>query len=194
MKIVSMILVAAVSAAAAAPTLVAQEKPTRSGFGFSLGLGQGSTGVTCDGCEQYEEDRLSGLTGYVRIGGYVNPKFFVGVEGTGWMKNSNSLDRRIAAVSVVFLGYPSMTGGFFVRSGAGVIRAVIEDGTNSAVGEGLSWQLGVGYDVPLGVRVAFTPFLTYVQSMQTALDVNGIATDFTINPNILQGGIAITLP
>jgi hypothetical protein len=193
MRVTPLLLVAAIGAAAITPTVGAQEKPSREGFGFSLGLGQGSTGVTCQGCEQYEEDRLNGLTGYVRIGGYVNPKFFVGVEGTGWMKNSNSLERRIAAISAVFLGYPSATSGFFVRSGAGMIRAVIEDGTNNAVGEGLTWQLGVGYDFPIG-RVAFTPFLTYVQSMQTALDVNGIATDFEINPNILQGGVAITIP
>jgi hypothetical protein len=193
MSVTPLLLVAAICAAAITPAAGAQEKPTRQGFGFSLGLGQGSTGVTCQGCEQFEEDRLSGLTGYVRIGGYVNPRFFVGVEGTGWMKNSNSLERRIAAISAVFLGYPSATGGFFVRSGAGMIRAVIEDGTNNAVGEGLTWQLGVGYDFPIG-RVAFTPFLTYVQSMQTALDLNGVATDFEINPNILQGGVAITIP
>jgi hypothetical protein len=184
---------AAVVLEVAAQSAIAQDKPTRSGFGFSLGLGQGSTGVTCDGCEQFEVERLEGLTGYLRLGGYVNPKFFVGVEGTGWMKNSDGVERRIAAASVVFLGYPSQRAGFFVRSGFGVIRAVIEDPNVGLVGEGLTWQFGVGYDIYLG-GPALTPFVTYVNSSQVALDVDGIASGFNINPNILQLGLAITIP
>lgn len=187
------VLFAAIIGAVVVQSAGAQEKPVRSGFGFSFGLGQGSAGVVCEGCEQFEEDRLNGLTGYIRLGGYASPKFFTGVEGTGWMKNSDGLERRIAAISVVFLGYPSATGGFFVRSGAGVIRAVIEDPTVVAEGNGFTWQVGIGYDFPFGT-VAITPFLTYVNSMQVALDINGVSSGFNLNPNILQGGVAITLP
>lgn len=193
MRILSTTLLCAAIIASPAQMADAQQKPVRSGFGFSLGLGQGSTGVTCQGCEQLEEDRLSGLTGYVRFGGYASPKFFVGVEGTGWMRNSDGLERRIAAISVVFLGYPSVTGGFFVRSGAGMLRAVIEDPNIVAEGNGFTWSLGVGYDFPLG-GAAFTPFLTYVNSMEVALDINQTSTGFNLNPNILQGGVAITIP
>lgn len=187
------LLVAAVIGTTAAQVATAQEIPVRSGFGFSLGLGQGSTGVTCKGCEQFEEDRLSGLSGFVRIGAFVNPKFFVGLEGTGWMKNSDGLERRIAAISAVFLGYPSATGGFFVRSGGGMLRAVIEDGTNVAVGEGLTWNVGVGYDIPVG-SIALTPYVTFLNSMNVALVLNDVSTDFDINPNILHAGIALTIP
>lgn len=189
----STLVIAALVALTATDSLRAQAaQATRSGFGLSLGLGSGSTGVTCKGCESLEEERLNGLSGYFRMGGYASPKFFVGAEGTGWMNNSDGLERRIAAVSVVFLGYPSVTGGFFVRSGAGVIRAVIEDADNSAVGEGYTWQIGVGYDIPFGAA-ALTPYVTYLNSTEVRLSINEIDTGFNLNPNILQVGLAITL-
>lgn len=188
------LLVAVLIATASAHQLSAQAvQASRSGFGMSLGLGNGSTGVRCDGCEQFEEPRVNGISGYLRLGGHVSPRFFVGVEGTGWMKNSDGLERRIAAVSVVFLGYPSPTSGFFVRSGAGGIRAVIEDPSVVAEGDGLTWQVGVGYDIGFGA-VALTPYVTYVNSTQVALTINGASTDFHVNPNILQVGLALTLP
>lgn len=196
MRLITSTLLAAATLAAFAPASPAnaQQKPVRQGFGLSLGLGQGSAGVTCDGCPFQAEDRLNGLTGYLRLGGYVNPKFFAGLEGTGWMKNSDTFERRVAAISAVFLGYPSATAGFFVRTGAGVLRAVIEDDQgNVAEGNGFTWQAGIGYDIPLGTGAAITPFLTYVQSMETPLYVNGISTGVNLNPNILQGGVAITL-
>ena len=93
----------------------------------------------------------------------------------------------------VFLGYPSATGGFFVRSGGGMLRAVIEDGTNVAVGEGLTWNVGVGYDIPVG-SIALTPYVTFLNSMNVALVLNDVSTDFDINPNILHAGIALTIP
>lgn len=188
------LVIAAFAALTATDSLRAQAaQPARSGFGMSLGLGTGSAGVTCEGCEELEEERLNGLSGYFRIGGYASPKFFVGAEGTGWMRNSDEFERRIAAISVVFLGYPSVTGGFFLRSGVGVIRAVIEDpSNNSAVGEGYTWQFGVGYDIPFGAA-AITPYLTFVGSREVRLSINEIDTNFNLNPNILQGGLAITV-
>ena len=190
-RIRSTLLVAALIATAGQLGAQAVQQ-SRSGFGISLGLGNGSAGVTCKGCEEFEEDRLNGISGYLRLGAYTSPRFFVGVEGTGWMKNSNGLERRIAALSVVFLGYPSSTGGLFVRSGAGVIRAVVENPSAVAVGNGFTWQVGLGYDIALGA-VALTPYATYLNSIEVALDVNDVSTGFNLNPNILQVGMALTV-
>ena len=164
----------------------------RSGFGMSLGLGNGSAGVTCEGCGDVEDERMDGLSGYLRMGRHISPQFFVGVEGTGWMKNSDGWERRIAAVSGVVLVYPSASAGFFVRGGAGAIRAVIEDASNSATGSGITWQAGLGYDLGLG-GVALTPYVTYVESMEVALHINDVSTGFNLNPNILQFGLAVTV-
>jgi hypothetical protein len=173
-----------------ATNLAAQASP-RSGLGFSFGMGAGNAGVTCDGCGVDIDERLNGISGYVRLGGYAGSRLLVGVEGTGWIRNSDGLERRIAAVSVVFVGYPSSTAGFFIRGGGGGIRAVIEDNLVSVVGEGVTWSVGIGFDIGSG-SAALTPYVTYVNSMEVAADVNGLSTGVNLNPNILQFGLAIT--
>jgi hypothetical protein len=171
----------------------AAQQPARSGFGMSFGLGWGSAGVTCEDCNIEVEDRIEGLAGYVRIGGSVNPRLFVGVEGIGWLKNSDGLERRIAAVSFVTVGYPSATAGFFLRGGFGGVRAVVENSLYSVTGEGLSWQFGAGFDIPMGSGAALTPYVTYLNSSNVTAHVNEVSLETNLNPNILQAGLAITV-
>jgi hypothetical protein len=184
------VLLTLVSSLCAAP--VVAQTSARSGFGLSLGLGRGSTGITCEDCGVEIEDRLNGISGYLRVGGYVSPQFFLGVEGTGWIRNSDDLERRIAAASVVFLAYPSRSAGLFLRAGAGAIRAVIEDADFSLVGEGLAWSVGLGFDIGLGAA-ALTPFVTYLGSREVAADLNGVSLGVDLNPDILQFGLALTV-
>lgn len=172
--------------------LPADAQATRSGFGLSFGLGWGSTGLSC-ACDLDTEERVEGLAGYVRLGGYGNPKFFVGLEGIGWMKNSDGLERRIAAVNIVTIGYPGSTSGFFVRGGFGMLRAVVETSSYSVVGNGMTWQIGTGYDVPFGTGIALTPYVTYLGSTEVAADLNDVSLGVNLNPNILQVGLAITV-
>ena len=173
--------------------LCAQDAPVeRSGFGLSLGLGPGSAGVTCEDCEDVFGDRVNGISGYLRIGAHVSNAVFVGVEGTGWLKNSEGFERRIAAVSLVVLTYPFSSSGLFLRGGFGGIRAVIEYDVVVVQGDGLTWQAGAGYDVGLG-PVAITPYVTYLNSMEVAAHINGEAIGYNLNPNILQFGLAFTV-
>ena len=180
-----------VAFALACATNVSAQSSPRSGLGFSFGMGAGNTGVTCEDCGVEFDERLNGISGYVRIGGYATSRLFVGVEGTGWIRNSDGLERRIAAASVVFVGYPSGTAGFFVRGGGGGMRAVIENDLISVVGEGATWSVGIGFDIGSG-GAALTPYVTYLNSMEMAADVNGVSTGVNLNPNILQFGLAIT--
>jgi len=170
-----------------------QAESARAGFGLSLGLGGGSTGVTCDGCQVEVDDRETGISGYLRMGGYTSNRFFVGVEGTGWMKNDEGIERRIAAASLVFVGYPSASSGFFLRSGFGGMRAVIEDDFVSMTGTGIVWSAGAGFDIVLGTGAALTPYVTYLGGLETVAHINEVSTDIILNPNILQMGLAITI-
>jgi hypothetical protein len=183
-------LCAALILVASASTLSAQG---RQGFGMSFGLGWGSAGVKCEECEIQTDERVEGLAGYVRVGAHVNPHLFVGVEGTGWLKNTEGVERRIASVSFVSLVYPSASAGFFLHGGFGGIRAVIENDLISVVGTGLTWQAGAGYDIPIGSGAALTPYVTYLGSSNVAADLNGISTGLNLNPNILQAGFALTV-
>lgn len=175
-----------------APVAAQRAGSARSGFAFSVGLGRGSTGVTCEDCSIEIDERINGLTGYVRLGGFLTPRLLFGVEGSGWLRNSDGLERRIAAVSFVLVGYPSASAGFFVRSGAGVIRAVIENPLIVVVGEGVTWNVGIGYDIGAGA-IALTPFVTWLNSVEVAANVNDISTGVNLNPNFLQAGLAITI-
>jgi hypothetical protein len=184
------VLLCAFVLAGYAAKAVAQASP-RSGFGMSFGMGAGSTGITCEDCGVEVDDRLNGVSGYLRLGGYASSQMFIGVEGTGWIRNSDGLERRIAAASLVFVAYPSSTAGLFLRAGAGGIRAVIENDLLVLVGEGITWNVGLGFDLGSG-PVALTPFVTYLNSLEVAADVNEVSTGVDLNPNILQFGLAIT--
>ena len=173
--------------------LAAQNGPARSGFGMSFGLGWGSAGVTCEDCEFEIEERTEGLAGYVRVGGFATSRLFLGVEGIGWLKNSDGIERRIAAISFVTIGYPSAQAGFFLRGGFGGVRAVIENEFAALVGEGLTWQIGAGYDIGIGGSAAITPYLTYLVSNNVAAELNEVSLGTNLNPNILQAGLAITV-
>jgi hypothetical protein len=176
---------------AVASTAAAQSTPLRSGFGFSMGLGVGEANVTCDGCPEFEA--LRGISGYARLGGYASPSVFLGVEGNGWIKNSDGFERRIAAASVVVLAYAGERNGLFLKGGGGFIRAVIQSGPDYAVGEGITWQVGLGWDLPGSAPLSFTPYVNYIGSTEVALSINDLSTGGNLNPNILQVGLAITV-
>ena len=186
-------LLAIASALIAVPAAAQSDGPRR-GFFLSVGMGGGSVGVTCPQCGDVPGDRLNGVSGYLRFGGAVSPRLQVGVEGSGWIKNSDGLERRIAGASLVFIGYPSATGGFWVKSGVGGLRAVVENDIAAVVGEGLMFQAGIGYDIPLGTGAALTPYANYIYSTGVAAAINSVSTGFDLNPNILQVGLAITIP
>jgi len=186
-------LLAAVSLLVLAAPLAAQTGP-RQGFFLSVGMGGGSLGVTCPQCGFALDARLSGVSGYLRFGGTVSPNVQVGVEGSGWLRNGDGLERRVAAGSVVFLVYPSRTGGLFFKAGAGGIRAVVEDATAALVGEGVMLQGGIGVDLYLTPGFALTPYLNYLYSTGVAATLGGTSLGIDLNPNVLQVGLALTMP
>ncbi len=125
--------------------------PARSGFHFSVGLGSASVSATCSGCGiDFLQDRMNGFSGRLQLGGAVTPRLVLAGEFLGWMKNDDVLNRRIAALSVVLLGYPSATGGFFVKGGLGVLRAIGENDYVIVRSDALMATTGVGYDIPVG--------------------------------------------
>ena len=184
-----------VAALLVAVPLAAQQASTRQGFFFSIGAGSGSAGVECPDCDGLDPgDRLTGIAGYVRLGGTVSPGLQVGIEGTGWIKNSDGLERRIATAGVVFVLYPVPSGGFWLKGTAGGVRAVIENDVAALVGEGLMFGGGAGFDLPLGNGAALTPYISYFASTGTGADLNGISLGTDLNPNVLQFGVGITIP
>ena len=78
------------------PALASAQHPqSREGFGIGLGLGAGSAAF-CDGCDDLASTELSG---YLRLGGYLNPAVFLAAESNGWIGGADSTRHRPSAPS-----------------------------------------------------------------------------------------------
>jgi hypothetical protein len=163
------------------------------GFHFSVALGSASVGATCNSCSvDAFSDRINGFAGTLQLGGAITRRLILAGEFMGWMSNDPPLYRRIAALSLVFIGYPSEHSGFFVRGGAGGLRAIVEDDFTVAQTNAYSSQLGIGYDIPMSGRLKLTPQLTYVSTFGGATTFNGVSSPEVVTPNLLQIGIGLT--
>lgn len=166
----------------------------RRGFHFSAALGAASVGASCTSCAiNVFTDRISGVSGTVQLGGAITSKLVVAGEFMGWVRNDAPIFRRIAAINLVFIGYPSERSGFFVRGGVGGLRAIVEDDFLIARTEAFTSQLGIGYDIPMTSRLQLTPQLMYLSTFGGATTFNGITSPEVVSPNAIQFGIALTV-
>jgi hypothetical protein len=176
------------------PGTIAQvATPLRDGFHFSMGIGGGSVSASCDGCAvDFFDDRLNGLSGRIQVGGAVSSKLVIAAELSGWMKNDVPVYRRIAAIGLVVLGYPSETSGFFVKGGVGGLRAFIEDDFNEFQTDAWTAQAGIGFDILIGDAM-LTPYANYVYTFNGESWFNDIVSPVTVLPNAILLGMALTV-
>lgn len=180
---------------AAANAALAQVKAAgapvrRQGFFFGLGLGAGSIGFQCSGCDS---TRQSGGSGYLRLGGALSPHWLLGAEIDGWAKSENGVDVALANVALVASWYPSRTGGFFLKFGIGGMGYSAESGSIKAETMGGSGIVGIGYDVRLGRSFSLTPYVNWMASSGSAAKINGVEVPLIeINPNLVQVGLALS--
>lgn len=161
----------------------------RQGFGISFGLGGGSAGVSCDGCSS---DRTGSLSGYLRLGGYVNPGLFVGGESSGWVHNESSVDETISFLTAVVQWYPQPASGFYLKAGAGFSSASADDGFDEITAAGFGLTVGTGYDWRVTRNFSLTPYVNYLHTAGAELKANGAGTGFDANVSILQFGLGFT--
>lgn len=182
-----------------ASTSLAQAKAqTRQGVTVSFGLGGGSTGFTCDGCES---NRESGMSGYLRLGGTVRPNLIVGGEMNGFIKNKseNGVDGtiQVSYITAFAQWYPQPATGFFLKGGLGV-GAVSLEATDPTFGSaklestGLALNLGLGYDWRVGANFSLTPYANYLLANGGDAKINGGSTNEKLGANVLQIGLGFT--
>ncbi len=166
-RLVNIGVLAAALAAFVPATALAQAQE-REGFWFGFGLGAGSADVTCDDCDDDENDRETGAAGALRAGWTLNSRVLLGIEGSAWTKKEDADGTDITInmynVSGTVTLYPSETAGFFLKGGAGLafVNSKYEEGNttvDSDMGSGLGLLAGIGYDFRLGRRVRLTPAL-----------------------------------
>jgi hypothetical protein len=165
----------------------------RDGYSLSLGLGGGSSGVTCAGCAT---DRENGASGYLRIGKGMTPTLMMGLELNGWNKTENNVTGRNTMLSAITQWYPSVSNGFFAKAGAGMGRMTIEDKSSTPSDKlqstGFGYQLGMGFDMSIARRWSLTPYVNYLATAGAKAELNGVNTNEKLDGNYVQYGLGLS--
>lgn len=170
-----------------APDLVAQ--PLRQGFGGGIGLGIGSAQVTCDDCD---DSRESGLSGFLRLGGYVTPGLLLGLESNGWVRSEAGVDEQLGYLSGVAVVYPDSRQTWFFKGGLGYSMHRAESATDELTVSGVAVSVGTGVDIPLSRSVALSPYANYLRTFSGTVRLNGVDAGLTVGVNVIQAGLAVT--
>jgi hypothetical protein len=150
------LLSATLLALTATPAQAQDRELTREGFFIGGGLGFGSLGL------EGVDDREGALSGYLKLGGALNETLLLGVETNGWVDEEGGATLTFGNLSGIVQFYPSRTSGFYLKAGAGLARLDLDLGIGGSGAEtGLGFVIGTGFDVPLGSRVALTPFANF---------------------------------
>jgi Outer membrane protein beta-barrel domain len=138
----------------------AQKPQTRKGFWIGFGFGWGS--YSCTDC-----DNTSSYTGYIKLGGTVNPHLLLGGETTAWSKSESGETLTAGNVTFNAYYYPNPAGGLFLNGGVGLSRVEISGSGLSAGETGPGFSLGAGYDLRVGTNISIVPNLQWVYGHPT---------------------------
>lgn len=177
-SVFAVILTLAALGLAAAPA-TAQNPQTREGFWVGFGLGWGSMGLHCDGCDGL--DRSGSYTGYGKLGGTLLPNLLLGAETNGWSKSEDGVTVALANVSAAAYWYPMVQEGLFVKGGLGYSELSADEGNGRSSEGGWGALLGLGYDMRVGRNTSITPVLNYFRGA-----FNGGSAD------VFQVGVGVT--
>ena len=165
----------------------------RSGYSFSLGLGGGSNALSCGGCVSTRE---TGASGYLRVGKGMTPSVMAGVELNGWNKSENQGTARTSMLSAIGQYYPSLTNGFFAKSGVGIGRTTLQDNSTAPSSKlqstGFGYQFGVGYDMSIARRWSITPYVNYLATAGANAQLDGVDMNEKLNANYVQYGLGLS--
>jgi hypothetical protein len=129
-----------------AGSAMAQGNPqTREGFWINFGFGYGSLG--CEDCD----DRVSGTTAHLRMGGTLSQRLLLGGEINGWAKEEGNVTLSVANITPVLIFYPDANGGFYLKGGLGLAAVELEVGRFSGEETGVGLLLGHGTFLPVRV-------------------------------------------
>jgi opacity protein-like surface antigen len=173
-----------------APAVAQDRRPqNREGFGISFAVGAGSAELSCGACES---DRETGLSGYLRIGGYIGPRLLLAGESHGWTKSEGGVDHAMGFYTMTAQWYPSETSGFYLKGGVGLSRYQAETDLGEISGNSTGSVLGFGYDFRVGTRFSLTPFFNYLKSGDLDLEFDGIGLGLDVSSNVYQAGLGFS--
>lgn len=143
------------------------QRPHRTGLWGEFGGGVGRMRMSCAGPECRDPINKPGATGLTRVGGTLSDHVMLGGESAifiddafGFTAGSTNTVAELETVGVVVLWFPGRSG-FFLKGGVGLAegRFTISNGAappDSTEGIGIGMTFGVGWDVPISRKFAFT--------------------------------------
>jgi hypothetical protein len=164
------------------------DETARHGFHFNAGVGAGAFDEQCrDDCEEGAE---TGFSGFLSLGGFVDPKTVLGVEGTGWTKDESGVSAQVYSAMGHVTRYLSATSGLFLRGGVGLV-GYHDDDDQSATGPGFMGRLGYEF---LRGKVHIVPYLGYVRTFD-GIDMkrNGEEVGFNFVISQFQLGLGVSI-
>jgi hypothetical protein len=175
----------------AAPAL-AQSAP-RQGFTVSFGGGAGSAGFSYEGSTS---DRISGPSGYLRLGGAVSPSLVIAGETHGWTHSEGGVASHVGYLMAVAQWYPQASGGFHLIGGLGA-GMLSEEDTDPTLGYqlesvGMAAQFGLGYDVRMSRGFSLTPYVNFLGMGGGEPKLNGAGLGGSLSANVVQFGLGFS--
>ena len=169
------------------PALASAQHPqTREGFGISVGFGAGSAAF-CDGCDDLASTELSG---YLRLGGYLNPAVFLAAESNGWIGSADSYTApTLGAIMGVVQWYPMVERGLYLKGGLGYSYATVESDFSTG---GFAGSIGAGYDLRLARNFALTPYINYMNQFGGTYSYAGSDIGVDAKVHLFQFGLGFT--
>ena len=177
-----------------ASSALAQGAPAaRQGFTVSFGLGAGSAAFSYEGSTS---DRISGPSGYLRLGGAITPSLILAGETHGWSHTEGSVTSRVGYLMAVAQWYPQASGGFHVEGGLGA-GLLSEKDTDATLGYelqsvGVAAQLGLGYDVRMSRNFSLTPYVNFLGMGGGEPKLDGTGLGGSLSANVVQFGLGFS--
>ena len=169
----------------------------RQGFwiGFGAGYGSASASASCDGCSG-DGDREGSFTGFLKLGGTINPQILVGVESNAWVKSQDDVTLTLGSLTGTVTYYPVLTSGFFFKGGVGLSYMSTDLGVLGATVNvsKTGWGLlaGVGYDFRVGRMISLTPSLNYYYGRPGDLSFEGDLVTPGWSQNVVDFALGVT--
>jgi hypothetical protein len=145
---------------------------------------------------------VGSITGFLKLGGTLNPRVLAGVEGNVWSKKEEGVSNLLGNLTATATFYPFVSSGLFVKGGVGLSYASRETRTGtrlhlpvdatikfSSVGAGV--LAGLGYDLRVAQNISITPTVTYYYGATGTVEVEGVAVPGTSH-NVLDFALGLT--
>lgn len=139
--------------------------PGRSGFFIAGGLGGGYESFKTDGFNWTDEEL--GAVFHLKLGGTPSRTVRLGGEFSGWGEDEAGVEEFVGSLMGIVQLYPSPSGGFFLKAGAGpsYFNQKVFDGFGyvEVDDNGFGFNLGAGWDFQVSRGLTIGPVFDYWQ-------------------------------